>query len=405
MRMNQTPGASNSEISVDATNSLGYQRPSDLQARFDRAAAALRDRDSQSRSADGQRQLAADLVLEGGGVKGIGLVGAVLTLHEAGYSFPRIAGTSAGAIAAVLIAAIQRAGHDMTELKTHVEQLDYAKFMPEGPLQEWLQEHARPAADIVDAARVLIHEGMFSGDYLDAWLRPKLDDLGVRTFAQLAITPEADPGMSLPPERRYAAVVHASDITRNVLVHLPWDYDHYGLQRDSEDVVSAVRASMSIPFFFRPVRLATKPADVSIPRPDGGMDHEHYAGGSVTLVDGGMLANFPISAFDRQDGRPPRWPTIGIKLSARPREFPKDQPCRNALEEAMSCLRTMTNEWDRYHVEQAAAANTIFVDSAGISATDFHLTVEDRDRLLLSGIRAATDYVIQKAGVSVSPSG
>ena len=33
-----------------------------------------------------------DLVLEGGGVKGIGLVGAVLTLSEKGYVFPRVAG-------------------------------------------------------------------------------------------------------------------------------------------------------------------------------------------------------------------------------------------------------------------------------------------------------------------------
>ena len=39
-----------------------------------------------------------DLVLEGGGVKGIALVGAIGPLVAAGYRFPRIAGTSAGAI-------------------------------------------------------------------------------------------------------------------------------------------------------------------------------------------------------------------------------------------------------------------------------------------------------------------
>ncbi|HEV7648515.1 MAG TPA: patatin-like phospholipase family protein [Actinophytocola sp.] len=38
-----------------------------------------------------------DLVLEGGGVKGIGLLGAVLAMADAGYRFERIAGTSAGA--------------------------------------------------------------------------------------------------------------------------------------------------------------------------------------------------------------------------------------------------------------------------------------------------------------------
>ena len=42
--------------------------------------------------------LRADLVLEGGGVKGIALVGATLPLVEAGYRFPRVAGSSAGAI-------------------------------------------------------------------------------------------------------------------------------------------------------------------------------------------------------------------------------------------------------------------------------------------------------------------
>ena len=52
----------------------------------------------------------ADLVLEGGGVKGIGLAGAVLALDQAGYRFQRVAGTSAGAIAAAIIAALNKAG-------------------------------------------------------------------------------------------------------------------------------------------------------------------------------------------------------------------------------------------------------------------------------------------------------
>lgn len=44
--------------------------------------------------------LHADLVLEGGGVKGIGLVGAYTTLAEAGFQIHRVAGTSAGAMSA-----------------------------------------------------------------------------------------------------------------------------------------------------------------------------------------------------------------------------------------------------------------------------------------------------------------
>jgi predicted acylesterase/phospholipase RssA len=51
----------------------------------------------------------ADLVLEGGGVKGIALVGAISVLEERGYEFRRVAGTSAGAIVWSLVAADARA--------------------------------------------------------------------------------------------------------------------------------------------------------------------------------------------------------------------------------------------------------------------------------------------------------
>ena len=44
----------------------------------------------------------ADLVLEGGGVKGLGTAGAVMGLLEAGWTFPRVAGTSVGAARRVL---------------------------------------------------------------------------------------------------------------------------------------------------------------------------------------------------------------------------------------------------------------------------------------------------------------
>lgn len=43
-------------------------------------------------------------MLEGGGVKGIGLVGAIKVFGDAGYRFRRVAGTSAGAIVGSLAA-------------------------------------------------------------------------------------------------------------------------------------------------------------------------------------------------------------------------------------------------------------------------------------------------------------
>ena len=55
----------------------------------------------------------ADLVLEAGSVKGLGLVGAVARLQRAGYRCDRIAGTSAGSI----LAAFGAAGMRPTSLK------------------------------------------------------------------------------------------------------------------------------------------------------------------------------------------------------------------------------------------------------------------------------------------------
>ena len=49
-----------------------------------------------------------DLVLAGGGVKGIGLVGAVVKLMDAGYRPYRVAGTSAGAVVGAIVAAVAK---------------------------------------------------------------------------------------------------------------------------------------------------------------------------------------------------------------------------------------------------------------------------------------------------------
>jgi hypothetical protein len=87
-----------------------YDRGPAGQAAFERAVARLWAEDSWLNPRTGQRELNADLVLEGGGVKGIGLAGTICVQTEAGYHFPRAAGTGADAIAAVPVAAIDQVG-------------------------------------------------------------------------------------------------------------------------------------------------------------------------------------------------------------------------------------------------------------------------------------------------------
>jgi NTE family protein len=391
---------------VDASAAYGYRRDPEVQRRFESAAATLLEVDGWSDpQRGGHRRLVADLALEGGGVKGIGLVGAVLALSEAGYTFPRVAGTSAGAIAATLVAAIGRAGRPMTLLRQYMSSMDFAQFMPEGKVHAFLDHHGGKVGSLAaDAAILSQRMGLYSGDYLERWLGPILrTDLGVSTFADLRLTLDDDPGMSLPPGHRYRVVVHTSDVTRAELVRLPWDYPLYGYQPEDRDVVEAVRASMSIPFFFEPVTFEARAADVSLPTPGGGTVTRHYDGGTVTWVDGGMLRNFPINAFDRADGGPPRWPTIGIKLSSLQTRFPSTTACQSATAVGIHCLRTMMNEWDAYTVDEATAARTIFVDNAGLTATEFDLNPDQQDRLFLNGVSAATGFVIEMAAARGVP--
>jgi hypothetical protein len=55
----------------------------------------------------------------------------------------------------------------------------------------------------------------------------------------------------------------------------------------------------------------------------------------------------------------------------------------------------MMNEWDRYNVEETTAARTIFVDNAGLTATQFDLTTEQQNELFINGVRAATQFITE----------
>ena len=63
-------------------------------------------------------------VFEGGGVRGIAHVGAACGMEQEGYRFESVAGSSAGAVVAALIAS----GYECRELKREMETLNYRKF-------------------------------------------------------------------------------------------------------------------------------------------------------------------------------------------------------------------------------------------------------------------------------------
>jgi NTE family protein len=197
------------------------------------------------------------------------------------------------------------------------------------------------------------------------WLGQELAKLGVETFADLKLSePWAD---GLPSEQAYKLVVIAADVTRGEMVRLPWDYPKYGLDPDKQNVADAVRASMSIPFYYEPVKMA----------------------GSV-FVDGGLLSNFPIGLFDDR----PDWPTFGIKLSMK-REQPESfNPVSNLIGYTRSILGTLTDAHDQMHLDDPCVlARTMFVDTSIVSAVDFDITKEQQQELYNNGRKGAEKFL------------
>jgi NTE family protein len=302
--------------------------------------------------------LDADLVLEGGGVKGIGLVGAYDELDAAGYRVRRIAGTSAGAIVGALIAA----GAPPGALAQIMREIDYRRFEDKGFL-----DHFGVAGRGLSA---LFEKGIYEGTVLRDWLHGLLSDVGAAKFGDLRITD--DPHSCLPPQCSYKLVVLTSDVSQGRLVRLPWDYPRYGLDPDEQFVADAVRASMSIPIFYEPVRL-----------------QQSY------LVDGGMLSNFPIDVFDRTDGKQPRWPTFGLKLSARPLSPAEERfDVHGTLSLLKSMVGTMMNFHDQMHIDDPAVlARTLFIDTLGVKATDFDIDEATQTALFENGRTAAIKFL------------
>jgi NTE family protein len=292
----------------------------------------------------------ADLVLEGGGVKGLGLVGAVLHLMRAGYTFQRAGGTSAGSIVAAFVAA----GADADELTAIMGRLDYARVPDRSGLP-----------GIGEGLGLLGRAGVHPGDYIRDFVRDELARLGVTTFADLRRRDAKQP---------YKLVVTATDITRGRLLRLPWDYPSLGLDPDEQLVADAVRASISIPLFFEPVTLADR-----------------------TVVDGGVLSNFPIEMFDAPK---PRWPTFGVKVipdapEATALVFPGlPLPQLPPLRVLTQVVTTALLAHDQTYLEQPCVRRRVMsVDTSAVGIVEFDVDESTRAALVANGERAARDFL------------
>ena len=315
----------------------------------------------------------ADLVLAGGGVKGIAHVGAIQVLEEHGYrDFQRVVGTSVGAVVGALVAA----GASAEQLERILLDFDFRRLRDRGGV-----DHLPLVGEQLSA---LFEQGMFEGDAVREWVARELRKRDADTFAKLRARAEERLHRRFEP-REWPLRVLTVDITRGRLIYLPDDYDDvYGVDPDEQPVADAVRASLSIPIFFEPARI-----------------------GGARLVDGGVLSNYAIDAFDAKDPAEARWPTFGMTLLG-PGESPKlgqdlvgsmlpipgwaAPPLVHFIEDLVG---TMVAGQDQHELRRRGVKQrTIQIDTDAFGIVQFSIGEEGKRTLIAQG-REAAEWFIQ----------
>lgn len=281
-----------------------------------------------------------NLAFKGGGVLGIAYAGAIKVLEDKQIlqNVDKVAGTSAGAITAALVSL----RYDSSEIKDIVNSTSFKSF-----------ESGK------NFFRIFSKYGLFSGDVPLAWIKGLVQK------------------KNLPPNATFRDFKNSGCRDLHVFAT---DLNLLGLREFSFDtspdvvVAEAVRASMSIPLFFKAWTF-----------PNNNPDDHIY-------VDGGMIYNFPIDAFDT--GVEPNMETLGLYLS-NINKIPKANNLKywELFKYTKITFETILDaqviNFDRDPTQEK---RTIIIDNLGISPTDFNLSKEQEEALYQSGVKYATAF-------------
>ncbi len=290
-----------------------------------------------------------NLVFEGGGVRGIAYAGALKLLEERDMmkDVSRVAGSSAGAFAALLLSL----GHSSDGLRDALKAMNF----------KTLEDKPNPI-------RVATHYGLYKGEVLYDWIARQVTSLGLPetlTFAELA------------KEGKRGLHVFATDLT------IQNTREFSAEATPDASVVGAVRASMSIPLMYAAWQF-----------PDGKPNNHLY-------VDGGTVYNYPISAFDSMGEIADQ--TLGFCFT-RGADVAKHLELDNLFEFTKSLFATLlsaqTIDFDR---DPEQVRRSVVIDDLGFKATDLGLSAENFDRLYSSGYQAAQRYFDNGHNPGVTP--
>ena len=307
-----------------------------------------------------------NLVFQGGGVKGIAYAGALHVLQKKGYlnNIKRVAGTSAGAITATLVAL----GYNACEIEEFEMAVDYKDF-EDGEL-------------FSDIFRLADQYGWYKGDYfqctIECIVKQKTRDKRT-TFAELNRNKNTENGFK-------DLYIVATDVTTRDTV----TFSHESNEHKDAAIADVVRLSMSIPFFFRARTF---------------LDHIY--------VDGGVLRNYPIDLFDNVHYRDPddqdsckvnegekkdsdkgvciNNQTLGFHLGSQRQSKYKIDNLLDFTKELLGTL--LAQQVDALCLNENNWARTVFINPHNIKTSAFDLSNQKKRALVRWGKNATKNYL------------
>lgn len=282
-------------------------------------------------------------VFQGGGVWGSALVGAVAGIEEQNISFCGVAGSSAGAIVASLIAA----GYSPKEMLNLMLDKDFSDF--------------KDAVSTIPLLKHLIawyRNGYYKGDEFHQWIKEKLS---LKVMGCSNKSPKFK-DLAIP------LTIIATDITHQEIMVL--STKNYPDMR----VADAVRMSIGIPGFFCPVRFAQS-----------------------LVVDGGVISNFPAWIF-REQQQAEAVPILGLR-------FEQDEKSSSEIKGLLTIGRHVIATAINVNAElQMADMEDIFLidlPTLGVNVTDFDISSYGKEILYKAGRDRAKAFFASTLGLEL----
>ncbi|MBP8726176.1 MAG: hypothetical protein JPMHGGIA_02358 [Saprospiraceae bacterium] len=163
-----------------------------------------------------------------------------------------------------------------------------------------------------------------------------------------------------------------------------------------------VRASMSIPFFFKFYEL-TLPQDKISAWKNHIQWNNKYLPNTVRFVDGGAISNFPLNVFQNPNYPEPRMPTFGVRLSSNDGN---DEISK--LNSILDYIKTLVSMIRGYYDKDFELNNPAFIlgvkyiNLEGHNSLNFFMSEDEKMKIFKKGADSAAvflkdfDWVVYK---------